>query len=148
MSGFNAVSMSVPTSRLKPSSVSKAAEAVVAGAVMGIKMQPYEAHIPYLLQFMMDMNLCGMGLLLCRAVRFRKDPPKDKPSSAPHGWQHDLTQAMHASAGHTHLASVCLIFPPLLCRSLCRRCHGSRSLLCVSHGHPNNHRLVSMSCCG
>lgn len=81
-----------PPCRLRPAAVAKAADALVSGAVMGLKLQPFEAHIPYLLQFKIDMNLYGMSHLLCRAVFFRRDPPQDAPPAAPHGWRHRVTQ--------------------------------------------------------
>lgn len=33
------------------------------GAILGKVFQPYESHIPYLLQFFIDYNLYGMGFL-------------------------------------------------------------------------------------
>jgi hypothetical protein len=71
--------------------VSKAADAIVSGAVMGLKLQPYEAHIPYLLQFKIDMNVYGMGHLVCRAVHFRRDPPPSTPPQVSPGWNHEKT---------------------------------------------------------
>lgn len=59
--------------------VAKAANAVVSGAVLGLRLQPYEAHIPFLLQFKLDMNLYGMAHMVLRTVEFRK-----LPSSAMH----------------------------------------------------------------
>ena len=35
-------------------------------------MQPYEAHIPYLLQLFIDYNLYGMNMLNVAAVKFRR----------------------------------------------------------------------------
>jgi hypothetical protein len=80
--------------RFRPSAVSKAADAIVSGVVMGLKLQPYEAHIPYLLQFKIDMNIYGMGHLVCRAVHFRRDPPKDTPPQMSPGWNHVKSPVM------------------------------------------------------
>ena len=41
------------------------------GAVTGQKVQAYEAHIPFILQFMMDFRLYGMGWLNVRKCLFR-----------------------------------------------------------------------------
>lgn len=89
--------------RLRPAEVAKAAEAVVSGAVLGLKLQPYEAHIPYLLQFKLDWNLYGMAHLVLRAVRFRRDPkPASHPlRSPPPTWNHALTPIIPASASHS-----------------------------------------------
>jgi DNA polymerase zeta len=38
---------------------------------MGRKFQPFDAHIPYHLQFMIDYNLYGMNLVHYGAVKFR-----------------------------------------------------------------------------
>lgn len=54
--------------------VAKAAIAVVSGAILGLRLQPYEAHIPFLLQFKLDMNLYGMAHMVLRTAEFRKVP--------------------------------------------------------------------------
>lgn len=80
--------------------MAKAAEAIVSGAILGLKLQPYEAHIPYLLQFKLDWNLYGMGHIVMRAVRFRRDPkPASQPlRSPPTTWKHVLTPIIPVSA--------------------------------------------------
>jgi DNA polymerase zeta len=35
--------------------------------------QPHEAHVPYILQFMVDYNLYGMSLVNLKNVKFRRD---------------------------------------------------------------------------
>jgi hypothetical protein len=60
--------------RLRPSMVAKAANAIVSGMVLGLRLQPYEAHLPFLLQFKLDMNLYGMAHMVMRTVEFRKVP--------------------------------------------------------------------------
>lgn len=67
---------------------------------MGLRLQPFEAHIPYLLQFKIDMNLYGMSHLLCRAVQFRGELPLQLRTQAPPGWRHELTQAPAHKAAH------------------------------------------------
>ncbi|KAI9144807.1 hypothetical protein BKA69DRAFT_1054554 [Paraphysoderma sedebokerense] len=46
---------------LDPSIQNKLGDLLLSGAIMKTVMQPYELHIPYILQFMMDYNLYGMG---------------------------------------------------------------------------------------
>jgi len=41
------------------------------------KIQPYEAHIPYQLQFMIDFNLYGMNLIHYSNVKFRQNKGTD-----------------------------------------------------------------------
>jgi hypothetical protein len=77
--------------------VAKAADAIVSGAVMGLKLQPFEAHIPYLLQFKIDMNLYGMSHVLCSSVQFRREPPGHASAGAPPGWAHTMTQQPRSS---------------------------------------------------
>jgi DNA polymerase zeta len=36
--------------------------------------QAHEAHIPYILQFMIDYNLYGMNLVNLENVKFRRNP--------------------------------------------------------------------------
>lgn len=43
--------------------------AVQEGALRGISMQAYEAHIPYLLQFTTDFNIAPMGWMNLRTAK-------------------------------------------------------------------------------
>ncbi|CAF3854970.1 unnamed protein product [Rotaria sordida] len=47
-----------------PSIIRKAADLLLAGAVMNQKFQPHEAHVPFNLQFFIDYNLYGMNFIL------------------------------------------------------------------------------------
>ncbi len=49
--------------RYNPTDVGRAAKLLQAGGVMGKSLQPYEAHVPFLLQLKIDLNLAGMGWL-------------------------------------------------------------------------------------
>ncbi|KAG9286506.1 hypothetical protein G9A89_014672 [Geosiphon pyriformis] len=53
---------------------SRVAELLQLGSIMGCKFQPYEAHIPFLLQFMVDYNLFGMNYIHLSDVMFRQLP--------------------------------------------------------------------------
>ncbi|XP_056166139.1 DNA polymerase zeta catalytic subunit isoform X2 [Syzygium oleosum] len=48
---------------------------VLGGAVFDRSLQPHESHIPYLLQFLVDYNLYGMGLLHLMRIKFRNPIP-------------------------------------------------------------------------
>lgn len=51
--------------------MSKTAAILQSGCILNRPWQPFEAHIPYLLQFKVDMNLSGMGWLHLEHARFR-----------------------------------------------------------------------------
>ncbi|XP_072356139.1 DNA polymerase zeta catalytic subunit [Scyliorhinus torazame] len=55
-----------------PLMVKRVCELLQGGAVMNKSYQPYEAHLPYLLQLFIDHNLYGMNLIHLAAVKFRK----------------------------------------------------------------------------
>ncbi|CAN1232917.1 DNA polymerase zeta catalytic subunit [Linum perenne] len=58
-----------------PHDVSRAAGLLLDGAVLDKSMQPYESHIPFLLQFLVDYNLSGMGFVHVSKVKFRHPVP-------------------------------------------------------------------------
>lgn len=45
------------------------------GAVMGCLFQQHEAHVPYLLHFLIDYNLHGMNFIDVSDLRFRQPLP-------------------------------------------------------------------------
>lgn len=53
--------------------IKKAVTLLENGSVMGKCFQPYEAHLPYILQFMIDYNLHGMSFINLSEIRFRVD---------------------------------------------------------------------------
>ncbi|KAG8363827.1 hypothetical protein BUALT_Bualt19G0062700 [Buddleja alternifolia] len=55
--------------------VSRAANLLLAGAILDKHLQPHESHIPFLLQFMIDYNLYGMGHLHVSKMKFRNPVP-------------------------------------------------------------------------
>ena len=61
-----------------PMMVKKAADLLQNGAVMGMKFQPHESHVPYILQFMMDYNLQGMNFIHLLNAKFRKKQLTDE----------------------------------------------------------------------
>ncbi|OZJ05850.1 hypothetical protein BZG36_00882 [Bifiguratus adelaidae] len=48
---------------VNPDSKWRMVELLQGGTVMGRRYQPFESHVPYLLQFMLDHNLYGMGFI-------------------------------------------------------------------------------------
>ncbi|CAI8615458.1 unnamed protein product [Vicia faba] len=58
-----------------PQDVSRAATLLLAGAVLDKSLQPHESHIPFILQFLVDYNLYGMGHLHLSKMRFRHPMP-------------------------------------------------------------------------
>ncbi|XP_027350096.1 DNA polymerase zeta catalytic subunit-like isoform X2 [Abrus precatorius] len=61
-----------------PQDVSRAANLLLAGAVLDKSLQPYESHIPFILQFLVDYNLYGMGHLHLSNLKFRHPIPTCK----------------------------------------------------------------------
>lgn len=60
---------------LNPSRITRLADLLRGGAVGKQCFQPYEAHIPYILGFMIDFNLYGCGFVDCEKVKFRTPVP-------------------------------------------------------------------------
>ncbi|XP_021851160.2 DNA polymerase zeta catalytic subunit isoform X3 [Spinacia oleracea] len=63
--------------RYHPHDVSRAANLLLGGAVFEKCLQPYESHIPFLLQFLVDCNLYGMGHMHLLKMKFRHPVPSD-----------------------------------------------------------------------
>ncbi|XP_076234619.1 DNA polymerase zeta catalytic subunit [Calliopsis andreniformis] len=55
-----------------PAMIKRAADLLQSGAILSQSLQPYEAHIPFILQFMIDYNLYGMSLINLRDVIYRQ----------------------------------------------------------------------------
>ncbi|GMI88783.1 recovery protein 3 [Hibiscus trionum] len=58
-----------------PHDVSRAANLLLAGVVLDKILQPHESHIPFILQFLVDYNLYGMGHLHLSRMKFRNPIP-------------------------------------------------------------------------
>lgn len=67
-----------------PMHVAKVSELLLSGLVLKRVMQPHEAHVPFTLQFMVDHNLHGMGLVRVDPFKFRR-PTCWKPRSGRQG---------------------------------------------------------------
>ncbi|KZC10783.1 DNA polymerase zeta catalytic subunit, partial [Dufourea novaeangliae] len=55
-----------------PAMVKRAADLLQNGTILNQNHQPYEAHIPFILQFMMDYNLYGMSLINLKIIKYRQ----------------------------------------------------------------------------
>lgn len=63
--------------------IKKAITLLENGSIMGKCFQPHEAHLPYILQFMIDYNLHGMSLIKLSDIKFRIDPENQNISFSP-----------------------------------------------------------------
>ncbi|UPK90766.1 hypothetical protein LCI18_001701 [Fusarium solani-melongenae] len=59
-----------------PVVMTRLADLLQQGVIMKQKFQPYEAHLQYLLQFMIDFNLYGCDYLDASSTRFRSPVPE------------------------------------------------------------------------
>ncbi|XP_020712100.2 DNA polymerase zeta catalytic subunit [Athalia rosae] len=66
-----------------PTMVKRAANLLQNGAVFNESLQPYEAHIPYIQQFMIDYNLHGMSMVDMRQVKHRLPPEVESANESP-----------------------------------------------------------------
>lgn len=70
-----------------PLVMSRLADLLLQGLIMGRKFQPYEAHLQYLLQFMTDYNLYGCDYLDAAKATFRAPVPDPAgPDDPPQMW--------------------------------------------------------------
>ncbi|XP_031485155.1 DNA polymerase zeta catalytic subunit isoform X3 [Nymphaea colorata] len=65
-----------------PHEISRVASLLLGGSILNRCFQPHESHIPYLLQFMVDNNLYGMGHIHLSKVKFRSPMPQELCSRA------------------------------------------------------------------
>ncbi len=87
---------------LDPRDAPRAAALLAAGAVGGRALQPHEAHVPFLLQLKMDLNLAGMGWLRLRGAAPRaaaRGAPRRAPPGGAGGAPPDAWVAWAAGAG-------------------------------------------------
>ncbi|KAL1869842.1 hypothetical protein VTK73DRAFT_2916 [Phialemonium thermophilum] len=74
---------------LNPIAMNRLADLLHQGLIMNRKFQPYEAHLQYLLQFMVDYNLYGCAYIETKNAMFRAPVPENgHQSSSRHFW-HD-----------------------------------------------------------
>ena len=77
MYGFHAHErLFVKISLLDPACMSRVRAALLSGGVADRTFQPFEAHVPFPLQAMMDLNLTGAGVVRCAEACFREPTPR------------------------------------------------------------------------
>jgi len=77
---------------LNPIVMTRLADLLQQGSIMSQKFQPYEAHLQFLLQFMVDYNLYGCGYIETQNVFFRSpvpEPDGNEDEDAPRVWDRD-----------------------------------------------------------
>lgn len=72
-------------SAFNPRTVSRAASILHAGGGLpssytGLRLQPFEAHLPFVLQVLTDLSLVGMGFINLSACKFRAPLPHAPPA--------------------------------------------------------------------
>ncbi|KAI1005568.1 DNA polymerase zeta catalytic subunit [Podosphaera aphanis] len=76
---------------LNPMVMTRLSDILRQGAVMKRTFQPFEAHLQFLLQWMIDFNLYGCAYINCRKAIFRAPVPRfDELDKQPHLW-HDCS---------------------------------------------------------
>ncbi|KAJ6694315.1 hypothetical protein OIU85_005038 [Salix viminalis] len=84
-----------------PHDVSRAANLLRSGAVFDKSLQPHESHIPFILQFLVDYNLNGMGHLHLSKVKFRHPLPDSytpRKFSNKHQYRPEMDESTSISA--------------------------------------------------
>ncbi|KAI5008760.1 hypothetical protein ZWY2020_009808 [Hordeum vulgare] len=87
-----------------PHEVSRAATYLLGGAVLDRVFQPYESHIPYLLHFLIDYNLYGMGHVHVTDFKFRPPLPGDFHPKTPQRKVDSSDESEHKT--HSYNAAV------------------------------------------
>lgn len=93
---------------LNPRYMKRLSMILQSGGVMGTTFQPYEAHIQYLLQFMVDYNLYGCGFIECENIRFRQGVPDMEKVADKHVWHNgSIPQKLMLPEGEFPRQSYC-----------------------------------------
>lgn len=89
-----------------PIVMTRLADLLQQGVIMKQQFQPYEAHLQYLLQFMVDYNLYGCGFLEAYKTTFRSPvPQQEQGSNSSHIW-HSLSVPPESVTDHVSLPRV------------------------------------------
>ncbi|KAK6341913.1 DNA polymerase zeta [Orbilia blumenaviensis] len=71
---------------LNPSITTRVSDLLRSGAILKKQFQPYEAHLQYIPQWMIDYNLYGCGYINCSKVYFRQPVPSEEEAGEIHLW--------------------------------------------------------------
>ncbi|EPS36788.1 hypothetical protein H072_9596 [Dactylellina haptotyla CBS 200.50] len=71
---------------LNPSTTTRVSDLLRSGAILHTQFQPYEAHLQYIPQWMIDYNLYGCGYINCSRVYFRQPIPTEDEAGEAHIW--------------------------------------------------------------
>ncbi len=78
------------------------------GAVVGSPLQPFEAHIQYTMQFMIDHNLHGMNFIKVTNVGIKRKRRKKK-----RGWTSgESNEEIHNRSDDLKSFALCCFFKP------------------------------------
>ncbi|KAF3941307.1 hypothetical protein ABW19_dt0201808 [Dactylella cylindrospora] len=71
---------------LSPTIMTRVSDLLRSGAILRKQFQPYEAHLQYIPQWMIDYNLYGCGYINCAKVYFRRPIPTEDEAGSAHMW--------------------------------------------------------------
>ncbi|KAF2397497.1 polymerase zeta subunit [Trichodelitschia bisporula] len=74
-----------------PSHTTRLADLLLQGAILARPFQPFESHLQFVPQWMIDYNLFGCDYIKCAKVRFRGPLPDQETLSTPHHKWHSGT---------------------------------------------------------
>lgn len=69
--------------------MTRLSQVLLSGGILKTVFQPYEAHIQYILQFMIDFNLYGCGFVDCENAKFRQGVPDIEDVGEEHIWHNE-----------------------------------------------------------
>ncbi|KAK6353373.1 DNA polymerase zeta [Orbilia brochopaga] len=69
---------------LNPSTTTRVSDLLRSGAILRTQFQPYEAHLQFIPQWMVDYNLYGCGYVNCAKVYFRQPLPSEESAGSAH----------------------------------------------------------------
>ncbi|KAH7435487.1 hypothetical protein KP509_06G067000 [Ceratopteris richardii] len=109
-----------------PQDVSRLSGILLGGGILNKQFQPYESHIPFLLQVLVDHNLAGMGHLHLSNIQFRQ-PVLENQFSHIRASKSDLKNVVSSLVESiTSMGSSTMEARVLICKLMevwCRRVH-------------------------